>query len=194
MAKRPVKELPWDWVPPHASEAAKAEWQKPWWVRVREILLPTDETFRNLMLAMIESFTVAELQDAIVNRLDLVEAFVVVGKLRHRFTKGPARVALRTNHEHAYRWLVGWPGYDGTGPAGIVAELASRDPLKGGMLRSQEGWSWFQGECYELARFLRDFGELYKPPWNWPDIQPPPGHKPRALPSLTEVPPVLGAT
>ena len=183
-----MKEVGWDWVPPHASDAARAEWQKPWYVRVKEILFPNAETFRNLMLAMIESFTAEELENAVATRADLVESFVVVAKLRHHFTKGPARLALQQNHWHAYRWLVGWPQTPNSGPPGILLELRSRDSAKAELIASPSGWTWFTGECYELARFFRDFGRLDKSPYNWPEIPPPPGHKPRALPSLVPLP------
>lgn len=188
MAAAPSKELPWDWVPPHASEAAKKEWQKPWYARAREFLFPDTETFRNYMLALLESFTVEELDAAIKTRRDLVEAFVVVGKLRHRMVKPFVRFALQRNHQQAFHWLVGWPDHPQTGPVGMLADLSARDPEKGRMLSTPDGWTWFVGECFELAAFFRWFARLDKSPYDWPEILPPPNHRPRAMPSLDLVP------
>jgi hypothetical protein len=180
----PPKEIGWDWVPPHASEAALREWRKPWTQRARDVLFPNDETFRNYFLAMIESFTPDELAEAIRGRRDIVEGFVTVSKVRHRFVKGAVKFALRRNNYHAFRWLVGWPGRDDTGPPGMWSELNSRDPVKGALLSSPDGWAWFQGECYELARFFRWFAQLDQAPYNWPEFPPPPGHRPRPFPDL----------
>jgi hypothetical protein len=184
-----AKELPWDWVPPNASETAKAEWKKPWYVRAREMLFPNQETFRNYILALIESFTVEELEQAVANRMDLVDSVITVGKLRHRFVKGPARLAIQQNQYHMYYYLVGWAGWPNTGPPGVLAELKARDTVKGDMLSTPDGYAWLEVESYELARFFREFARLDRPPYSWPDLAPPPRHQPRPILSTEALPP-----
>ncbi len=172
------------------TEAKTARSQKFWKMhpvrRAMSLIYPSDETVREYTVAMLESYTVRQLQTAITHHWDITPLVRQKAQLDHSVIGPIASKLVWINWTKIWRVL--------SRPGSIPEMIAANDKAKAAILTSPEGKVWLDWVCYRLAVMLAYHGHI---DMKGGRILPPPGPNPLVNPpsnaALLALPPGRGA-
>ena len=154
---------PPQWTPPKATKKAAHFWEMGPLARGLKLLTAdpnTDGEFvESLVLIGFESFSPAEMHEAIRQGRDIVPDVIKKGALHYKVVSPWARMLIRKYWNVIYYYLVGFRNDPWSGPPGIIQRMRFKDPLVAREFESQEGWAWLVWTCYQLIGFLKIYAD-----------------------------------
>jgi len=157
---------PPSWAPPSASARAQALWKQSPFQRFYDLVHLTDQKADEYTALLFESFSVDEIQAAVVRMVD-IRPLVREKAMLDEFVIGNlAKSVIRAQ----------WSKIDVRlrNPGWILSTLKRTDPTKAAVLDTPRGHVWLNWTCYELQGLL---GYVARPK-NYRPMAPPPGNNP----------------
>lgn len=156
-----------DWVPPDAVGDPKKEswWRQNVFDRIRKHLYMDWATAEEDMSVLFGSFRPELIRQAIQQRWNLIPLLVRGSGLTTPWILQPALAVLSNNSVLILTLL---RGTDGKGPKMLREAIRKHHPEIAQYFDTEEGWSWFDQNCYNLAKWLYDTAKL-RGTWWYPD-------------------------
>ena len=129
-------------------------WLKSVWERAKDLLYADEATVQEYLLGAIESFTPAQLVQAVNEHYDVMPGLQEKMGMRSKIAAPIAKAVIKNNRRQIFELL--------TNPGKALLAIEANDQQKATILRTPEGWTWWTHSIYHVTIFLQEFAKVYQ--------------------------------